>query len=397
MSTRANNAYAVPQTTIGLAVETTTGTPVAPAFWIPVKSPKYKVDLTMIPDETLQGSMVEVYAMTPGMRYDSHGWDSFPYMDSFPNLVRAELGSSDNLTAAGSATTLYQPALAGATIIATNGTIASGQYIVIGSGATLETHKVASVSSSGPYDIHIDFPLVYPQAAGVTVTPLTVHQFSLLNQVGTGNGTQPPSYTLTDSDGEEWRQLAASQMDELTIKGNATGYVDYTCTWDSNFAVTPSPPSPSFTTAKAIPGWTAQMAIGGAYVNYIVTWEAALKRSVENIPALTGSQEYYQHFANALMATAKITIIEQNGSPQLNAFEAGTNQSFDFTVYDTASGWALNLHSSSALYTTGELDRSKKQVEVPLDIQFLPTTTDALAGGVSPLIVTCANAQASSY
>jgi len=66
-------------------------------------------------------------------------------------------------------------------------------------------------------------------------------------------------------------------------------------------------------------------------------------------------------------------------------------------VNDVASGYALNVHSSSALYKTGELDRGKEWVEVPIEFQLLPTTTDALAGGVSPVIATVANSTTTAY
>jgi len=61
--------------------------------------------LTLIPDETLQGSMVQTYALIEGIRYDKAGGPHLlPRL--LPNLIRAELGSTDNVTAAGSATTI---------------------------------------------------------------------------------------------------------------------------------------------------------------------------------------------------------------------------------------------------------------------------------------------------
>ena len=66
-------AFPTPGTQLGLALEVTRGTPVAPAFWVPVKAPKYKPDLMLIPDQTLQGSMVETYDLIRGIRYDGDG------------------------------------------------------------------------------------------------------------------------------------------------------------------------------------------------------------------------------------------------------------------------------------------------------------------------------------
>src|ERR1035441_7552887 len=132
------SALPVPETQIGIAVETTRGTGVAPAFWLPVMAPKYKPDIQYLNDDGLRGSMVELYDMVPGQRYDGHGWDTYPYLDSFPNLLRAELGSADTLTAAPASTTLLGTAAAGATTITTNGSIASGSFLVIDSGVGVQ-------------------------------------------------------------------------------------------------------------------------------------------------------------------------------------------------------------------------------------------------------------------
>src|ERR1022692_565171 len=133
-------AYSVSQTTIGLAKEVTKGTPVAPAYWAKVKAPKYKPNLTTIEDVTLQGSMVSVYNQIPGVRYDSHGWDTSPYLDMFPLYVEAELGSTDTITAAPASTVLSSLCVAGAATISTTGVITANTWIVVGSGGTMETH-----------------------------------------------------------------------------------------------------------------------------------------------------------------------------------------------------------------------------------------------------------------
>jgi hypothetical protein len=266
---------------------------------------------------------------------------------------------------------------------------------VIGSGGTQETHLIVTAASATPFAATLANPLVYDQASGATVTGLTTHQWSLLNNVGQGN--QPPSVTITDYDGEEWRQLAACQLDELTIKGNATGLVDYTCSWFGNPATTPSAPTPSFSDVQPPPGWTTALSIGGTQLDYVVDWEFDFKRGVKPIPALTGTQEYFLYFANTLECTGKITVVEQSGAPQLTEYLNGDVQSLDFTLFDLTTGFALNLHSSKSSWKTGEIDRSKEYVEVPLDFQLLPSASDATAGGVSPVIATVANATATSY
>jgi hypothetical protein len=386
-------AFPVAETEIGVAIEVTKGTAVAPAFWIPVKSPKYKPDLTLLPDETLQGSMVQVYNLVAGMRYDAHGWDAPPYLDSFPVFVRAELGSTDNLVAAPTSTTVATPATAGATTLLVTATVAQGSWIIVGTGATQETCFIKTTVTT---TLTLATPLVYAHAATETVVGLTKHRFSLLNS-SAGVGNQPPSLTITDFDGEEWRQMTACQLDELNIKGNGTSLTSYTCTFFGNIATTPSTPSPSFSGEHTPASWTFTALIGGTQLITITDWEFMFKRGVKPIPALTGTQGYFMYFANTLQATAKLTFVEQSGSPQLTQFENGVQQAFDFSLFDVITGDVLNIHCSNAQYKTAELDRTKEYVEVPLEVQFLPTTNDALAGGVSPVLITVANHQTTTY
>jgi len=391
-------AYPVAESQIGLAIETTKGTPAsAPLFMIPVKGPKYDPDLTIINDDTLQGSMVSVYDIVLGMRYDKHGWDSYPYLDSFPLLVRCELGSPDTLTAAPANTTLAAAAAVGSTTISATASVAQGSYIVIGGGRTLETHLTTGVSGTGPYVVTLETGLLNAQASGATVAGLTKHQFSLLNNAGSA-GNQPPSLTLWDNDGEQWRQMSACQMDELTLKGTGTGLDDYTTTLMGNPALNNvAAPSVAYTTTQTPAPWTFTARIGGTPVGTIVDWEFDFKRGTKPIPALTGTQEYFEYFANTLECTGKLTFVEQSGSPYITQYLDGTRQPLDFTMYDLEAGYAMNIHSSNAQYRTGSIDRSKEWVEVPVEFQLLPSATDATAGGVSPVVVTIANAVTASY
>src|ERR1039458_7140931 len=123
------SALPVAETQVGVGIETTVGLAVAPSYWIPVMGPKYAPNRQLLPDTTLQGSMVPVYDVVPGLRYDGHGWDSFPYLDSLGVFLRGVLGSSDNKTAAPGSTTLGANAAAGDTSITTVASVAANSWI----------------------------------------------------------------------------------------------------------------------------------------------------------------------------------------------------------------------------------------------------------------------------
>ena len=389
------SAIPVPETTVGIAFEAERGVPVAPAYWLPVMGPKYKPDLQLLPDEGLRGSMVNKYDLIPGLRFDSHGWDSYPYLDTFPVFLKALLGSKDNKTVAPSSTELKAEAKAGATEIELETEVAAGSYIVIGVAGTgtIETHLVTNKAAKQK----LAYPLAFTHPAKTPVTGLTKHAFSLLNN-SPETGNQPVSCTITDFGGEtSWRQLPAAQLDSISLTGSADALPKAAMTWMANSAITPSAPSPSFSTAEAPPGWTVQASVGGTQIGYLVDWSFDLKRGVKNVPAITGTENYYQHFAGALDLTGKITVLEDPSATWLTAYENGTLESIDLTLSDVESGFALNLHSSKMKFSTGELDRSKEWVEVPLEFDPIPSAEDALAGGVSPIVCTVANGTTTEF
>jgi hypothetical protein len=468
------SAIPVPETTVGIALETERGVPVQPTAWLPIMGAKYKPDLQLLPDEGLRGSMVNKYDLIPGLRYDSHGWDSYPYLDTFPIFLRALLGSKDSLTAVRTATELVAEAKvgdkkiltlneiplgtvfvidqglpateetvislksvkvkageyetecaalkythvatskvtinttellteakAGATTVKTvTDPVAVGGFVVVGTGAgAQETCRVTKVTEvkAGEYTLTLQYPLAFTHVAKAVVTALSTHAFSLLNN-SPATGNQPPSCTITDYAGEtNWRQLPAAQLDSISLTGSAEALPKAAMVWMANAAITPSPPSPSFSTAEAPPGWTVQCSIGGTQLGYLVDWSFDLKRNVKNVPAITGTENFYQHFAGALALTGKIVVLEDPSATWLTDYQNGTLESIDLTLSDVESGFALNLHSSKMKFATGDLDRSKEWVEVPLEFDPIPSSEDALAGGVSPIVCTVANATTTEY
>ncbi|MGN6724115.1 MAG: phage tail tube protein [Marmoricola sp.] len=88
---------------LGLAKETTYGTPVAtPTIWIPVDTPVWKPVVTPLVDQALRGDMGTDFGQTQGMRHDELTYKTYIYQDSaFPHFLAA-LGNPD--TVVGTAT-----------------------------------------------------------------------------------------------------------------------------------------------------------------------------------------------------------------------------------------------------------------------------------------------------
>ncbi|MDE2106431.1 MAG: hypothetical protein KGL39_54955, partial [Patescibacteria group bacterium] len=275
--------YSVQQTEVGFAFETIRHTAAAaPAFWAKLKSPKWKPNLALIEDDTLQGNMNSVQDATPGLLYDTHGWTTYPYLDVLPAYIRAELGATDTVAAAPTNTTLASSCVAGAATISTTATIAAGSWFTLDTGALLETCICKSVTGAGPYTVTPVFPIVYAHSNGATVTGLTGHQYSVLNN-GSSNtlGNQPPSCTLWDFDGDQWRQMAGGQMDKFDLKMTPDKAPTLDVTWLTDAHVTPSTPTPSWTSNSLPPGWTTRVMVGTSVLAYIEDVEVSMARGVK--------------------------------------------------------------------------------------------------------------------
>jgi hypothetical protein len=88
-------AYATSQAFMGMAIEATRGTAVPATFWPPMDTPQLTPNQTYLEDKDLRGSPVEIYDIVMGVRDDTMEWKGSVHCDSFPNLLRAALGSTD--------------------------------------------------------------------------------------------------------------------------------------------------------------------------------------------------------------------------------------------------------------------------------------------------------------
>jgi hypothetical protein len=159
------------------------------------------------------------------------------------------------------------------------------------------------------------------------------------------------------------------------------------------------PYTPDYTGIETPAPWSFYSVIGGDYTPTIMDWEFDFKRNVKPIPALTGQQEYFTYLATVLTTSGKFTFVEQSGSPELNRFLDAIRQSFNFTIFDQKTGSVLNIEAHNGQFKTGEIDRSKEYVTVPVEFELLPSTDDQLsgAGGVGPCVITVANAVTTAY
>ena len=89
-------AYANSNTWVGAAIETS-GPAAAPAFWIPVITPKLGPKITQLKDYSVRGGMSESWGMKQGPRHDELNFKFLCQLDVLPSVMRSVLGSVDTV------------------------------------------------------------------------------------------------------------------------------------------------------------------------------------------------------------------------------------------------------------------------------------------------------------
>ena len=91
--------YPSAQQWLGIAKETTYGTPVAtPTLWLPIINPKHEPHQAMLRDEGLRGNMAMAQGYVAGPRYDTFDFETYPYIDSIFALAMNIYGGPDTVT-----------------------------------------------------------------------------------------------------------------------------------------------------------------------------------------------------------------------------------------------------------------------------------------------------------
>lgn len=232
----------------------------------------------------------------------------------------------------------------------------------------------------------------------VAVTGASAPYTTTVATLCSGN-LQPPTYCLTDWNSNiTGYQLAGARMSELGLKFSGNGKLEYSAkaTVESN-TVTATKPSYVNTAVPIIAGWKGVVQLGGTSVGFVVEGEQTIKRAVEVIDAVDGSQAPYYLFAGEVTCDGKITIVMENDTWRAN-YVAGTVTSLDIN-YAQGTGTAatqVKTHCSTIAIEDAKVNRGKSYAELELTYVADANSTDVGAsGGFSPIKVTLQNANPS--
>lgn len=245
-------------------------------------------------------------------------------------------------------------------------------------------------SDSFGYWLHM---LMGEVAVAGPVSTVYTHTFTTLNTAP----FQPPSYTITDYNGIQAKQVPGALVSEIQLKFTATGLVEYSVKLVGFKESNVSTPSKTFTTEVVKPAWQGVVTLGGSATTLLADGEITVKRTAEAVPTVNGTQDPAAIWAAGdLEATGKLNLLYTNET-EYAKFVAGTSSSLDisFTSGATTTLRTIGFHCSKTLYTAAIHDRavgSKGYVTIPFTFTAVANTSDVgSSGGYGPIKWTLAN------
>ncbi|MFF7142237.1 phage tail tube protein [Streptomyces nodosus] len=395
---------------VGIANETTQGTPVAMTSTVLVNEVKPKDNPTWLDDKSWRGSMAtDAFAKIPGVAHAELDLGGPAYGDGLGYFLRNILGdmSCTGTSTGTGGTTLTAAAAAGATSITTQATIPASTPVQIGTGAKTEVFVTGTPTGSGPYTIPLSSPsggLLYPHASAEAVQPVTgpyTQAHSLLNS----GGGQPMSHTITHFLGPTTvsgaRQYPGACFSELGLKWNAESEL---LTWSGKATTWPSvalgaAPVAAPSTVLPVASWRMKIGIGGpatgaTLINTVTDGELTIKRELTPYYTVSGVQTPYIIQRGGLSVDGKLTFVAADESPLLYMLNNSQPQ-LQIVLDNGLTGSnkiTFQIDCQIAAFTDMEPDGSKAAVEYGGSFTAVLNTVNAGgSGGYSPIKVSVTN------
>lgn len=402
--------YAPAKQFVGIANETTQGTPVAMTNTILCDEIKPKDNPTFLEDKSWRGSMAtDSFAKIAGVKIAELELGGPAYGDGLGYFLKNIFGDmSVTGTSTGSGgTTLSATAAAGAATISTVATIPNGTIIQIGTGATAEVFTTGTPTGAGPYSIPLSSPtggLVFGHASAQAVQPVTgpyTQAHSLLNS----GGGQPISHTITHFLGPTAasgaRQYPGACFSEIGLKFNPASEL---LTWSGKATTWPSvalgsAPVAAPSTVLPVASWRMLLGVGGpaaggTLINTVTDGELTIKRELSPYYTVTGTQNPYIIQRGGLSLEGKLNFVASDESPLLYMLN-NTQPQLQIVLDNGLAGTnkiTFQIDCQIAAFTEMEPDGTKSAVEYGGSFTAVLNTTNAGgSGGYSPCKVSVTN------
>lgn len=367
---------------LGMAIETTAGTYLAPTFSVPFTKASYETIQDPLRDESVRNNDSVLQGLYAGPSHST--WDVETHL--YPDIVGYFLRfiGPDVVTAATS-TTLSAASTVGATSISTTASIPAGSVIKIDTAANIEYAVTGTPTGTGPYTIPLltvaggttPLALTIAHSSGAAVTTQTTHTFKQTT------ASRPPSFSITVNDTVDTRGWVGCAISDLGIKIDPKG----TVTFNPKFAGFPEGSqttfTPSYTSTQPLLGWQWTMTNAGGSSTRGLTYDLALKRAAEVIHSSDGTQAPREVFTGGLESDGQYKAIFES-LVDMNLFLNYTQTATSATLTQPPQaggtqigGASLTLTMSQSGYHKATRDLSQTYVQASFDLSGIANTTDS--------------------
>ena len=243
------------------------------------------------------------------------------------------------------------------------------------------------------------FPLLAYATLGkdtVTGTTPKIHTVKLLN--APTSGSQPPSVSIIDFDGQQAFQMLDAQASELKITFGAEAAIEATAKFIAQpWTEVSTPGSLSIGTNTFVPGWDVALTIGGTSSAVLVDGEINLTRAAAPI-FTSGQQNPYKTWAGPLDVSGRLKFVVESTDPLLLAANSKialtqNTKAVVLTFTEPTTTYTTIVTMSQVQFHDAKRTRDKAYVEVDANFTAQANTTDA-DSGYSPIAIVSQNAVA---
>jgi hypothetical protein len=415
--------YPVSERFVGLARETTFGTPVNPTVTIPLTSFLPVDKPVWIMDEAWRAAMASDYDMLQGPLWAETAFAGPVYGDTIGHLLYNILGDYTQSNTGTTPTTTLSSAVAygvGTVPVAAGTSFTNGMYVQLYQTGSTGPAEILQVSSSTSTTVVFSAatPTRFAHSSGATLTNTAgtsatfTNTFTLLNstvgQTAQGAG-QPPSHTFTDRTqvpglaGNLAAQYAFGCVSQLTLTGSAQGIFTHAGNLTSFAYAQPSAaPTANVSSVRATPNWRSTVGINGTVsgspVNDLTEWEFALARVVEPIPTTDGTQSPYTIARGKFSATAKLTFQPSVDLTALTYMLNNTQPQLQIIYSNGLAGTSnitYTINVNLGAFDTSNINESGALFGYDVTAKLIANTTNVgWSGGYSPISIAIQNAVA---
>lgn len=383
---------------IGIAKESTQGTYVAPAFYIPCTKIEAEDVFIEIRDESYRNNDTLLQGVYQGPGDSTVSIDLMAYPDAVPYILRGLIGP-DTVTVTGVSTTLASNATQGATSLSLTASVPNNSILRIqdAAGANTEYVQVGTVSGAGPFTAPITTPATGTQfahtAAGGSVVSQSTHKFVQNPSAAQTSWSLTKYDVATNGMASHSRGFPGCKISEAAIKIDPKAAMTLAVKYTGWLSTEQSDPVPTFSSTIPELGWQWTMTNAGGSSTRGLTYDLTVKRPAEAIHASTGTQQPREVFQGVLEADGTYKAIFENDT-DLNLYLNYTQLPVVATLTQpvTSGGNSITLQTNKSGFVKGKVDLSSVYVTADFSLSGIYNSTD---GGA--ITVTMTNFVSTAY